>query len=215
MHLGISKCTHGGKVDHLPPRMRTQIPARTLDWHSNPWTHTRLGFNPWMHTRLRTQYLGCTIDRQTRYLDTPSTDTPAQPVCWGHLALASRRKSAPIATCRSDFAGRDYGAHRRLGAVGTHRGWRASLKHTLKSLKRTLKTAGAQQNPILHTRTPYQAWTRFCAGSSPNSISNSVASAACSHTVGTSARSAALKASSTNVAGSLRPGGRPIPMRTR
>ena len=46
-------------------------------------------------------------------------------------------------------------------------------------------------------------------------MSNSVASAACSQIVGTSGRSAAVKFSSTNVAGSLRPGGLPMPTRTR
>ena len=61
----------------------------------------------------------------------------------------------------------------------------------------------------------HHAWTWFWADSSPSSMSNSVASAACSQIVGTSARSVALKVSSTNAAGSLRPGGRPIPMRTR
>ena len=60
-----------------------------------------------------------------------------------------------------------------------------------------------------------QAWTVFWAGSRPCAISSSVASAACSQSTGTSVRSAAVKFSSTNDAGSLRPGGRPMPMRTR
>lgn len=47
----------------------------------------------------------------------------------------------------------------------------------------------------------------FCAGFRPSSTSNSVASAACSPMVGTSARSAAVKFSSTSAAGSLRPAG--------
>jgi ferredoxin len=60
-----------------------------------------------------------------------------------------------------------------------------------------------------------QAWTMFWAGSMPSRINNSVASAACSQIVPTSGRSAAAKFSSTNVAPDLRPGGRPIPIRTR
>ena len=47
----------------------------------------------------------------------------------------------------------------------------------------------------------------FCAGFRPSSTSNSVASAARSPMVGTSARSAAVKFSSTSAAGSLRPAG--------
>ena len=45
----------------------------------------------------------------------------------------------------------------------------------------------------------------FCPGFRPSATSNSVASAACSQMLGTSARSAAVKFSSTYAAGSLRP----------
>jgi ABC-2 type transport system ATP-binding protein len=61
----------------------------------------------------------------------------------------------------------------------------------------------------------YQACTWFWAASRPSLISNSVASAACSQITGTSGRSAAVKFSSTYAAGSLRPGGRPMPIRAR
>jgi hypothetical protein len=47
----------------------------------------------------------------------------------------------------------------------------------------------------------------FCPGFRPSATSNSVASAACSQMLGTSARSAAVKFSSTYAAGSLRPAG--------
>jgi hypothetical protein len=80
-----------------------------------------------------------------------------------------------------------------------------SLREFTASLMRSLRLNGFT----------HQACTRFCAASRPNSISSSVASAACSQIVGTSGRSVAVKFSSTNAAGSLRPGGRPIPIRTR
>ena len=56
---------------------------------------------------------------------------------------------------------------------------------------------------------------KFGGGVAGHNGLRSVASAACSQITGTSGRSAAVKFSSTNATGSLRPGGRPMPTRTR
>jgi hypothetical protein len=75
--------------------------------------------------------------------------------------------------------------------------------------------SACRHGPSREEGTDYQACTVFCAGSSPWAISSSVASAACSQIVGISARSAAVKLPSTYAAPSVRPGGRPMPIRTR
>lgn len=59
------------------------------------------------------------------------------------------------------------------------------------------------------------AWKRCCASSRPTSTTDSTASAAVSRVKGSSARSVDEKSLSTKAAGSIRPGGRPIPTRTR
>ena len=58
------------------------------------------------------------------------------------------------------------------------------------------------------------AWNRCCASSRPTSTRDSTASAAAPRVKGSSARSVAEKLLSTKSAGSIRPGGRPIPTRT-
>ena len=62
---------------------------------------------------------------------------------------------------------------------------------------------------------PESAWKRFCVGSSPSASRASVASAARSTAKSSSLRSVAEKRLSTKSAGSWRPGGRPMPKRTR
>src|SRR5690606_18109151 len=59
------------------------------------------------------------------------------------------------------------------------------------------------------------AWNVFCAAASPSEINASTASAARSTSRSRSLRSAAEKSFNTNAAGSIRPGGRPTPNRTR
>ncbi len=58
------------------------------------------------------------------------------------------------------------------------------------------------------------AWNRCCASSRPTSTRDSTASAAAPRVKGSAARSVAEKLLSTKSAGSIRPGGRPIPTRT-
>ena len=64
-------------------------------------------------------------------------------------------------------------------------------------------------------RQPERAWNRFCAGSRPSCSSASAASAARSTANSSSLRSAPENRLRTKSAGSCRPGGRPMPKRTR
>ena len=80
---------------------------------------------------------------------------------------------------------------------------------------RATRRVGGPTRPLGGRRGCCQAWTVFWAARMPSCTRISVASAACSTMVGSSARSVALNGCNTNAAASCRLAGGPMPIRTR
>jgi hypothetical protein len=127
-----------------------------------------------------------------------------------HLDARSVRRRAP--SCpppgnRSQWSRRIAAGERHTLAPA-----RLPLRH-----KRWLKPGGRRCGAPDRDRRRYPAveWKRFCVGSNPCCTTLSTASAARSTRTARSRRSATEKSRRTKSAGCMRPGGRPMPKRTR